>query len=280
MRKTLVTAIRQEWFLSVSAGTSAVFLVCGANVADALSAPPGQAMLFLVLFSVVLGSCMSVVRHADHLAIRLGEPYGTLILTLAVTIIEVMSISAMMVHGAPNPALVRDTIFAVIMILLNGMVGLSLLLGAWRHREQEYNLQGANTYLGVIIPLTVLILILPDFTMTTPGPTLSPAQETFVAMISVGLYAIFLVVQTIRHRAYFNPQDSRIEMHLVSTIAQTVTIDGKRITFAPGESIHTENSYKFTERALIELLRDSGYSAPQWFQGSDNHFAVALAYPA
>jgi L-histidine N-alpha-methyltransferase len=83
-----------------------------------------------------------------------------------------------------------------------------------------------------------------------------------------------------RHRAYFNPQDSRIEMHLVSTIAQTVTIDGKRITFAPGESIHTENSYKFTERALIELLRDSGYSAPQWFQGSDNHFAVALAYPA
>jgi Ca2+:H+ antiporter len=207
MRKTLVTAIRQEWFLSVSAGTSAVFLICGADLADALSTPPGQAMLFLVLFSVVLGSCMSVVRHADHLAIRLGEPYGTLILTLAVTIIEVMSISAMMVHGAPNPALVRDTIFAVIMILLNGMVGLSLLLGAWRHQEQEYNLQGANTYLGVIIPLTILVLILPNFTMTTPGPTLSPAQETFVAMISVGLYAIFLVVQTIRHRAYFTLGD-------------------------------------------------------------------------
>ena len=203
MRKTLVTAIRQEWFLSVSAGTSAVFLICGADLADALSTPPGQAMLFLVLFSVVLGSCMSVVRHADHLAIRLGEPYGTLILTLAVTIIEVMSISAMMVHGAPNPALVRDTIFAVIMILLNGMVGLSLLLGAWRHQEQEYNLQGANTYLGVIIPLTILTLILPNFTMTTSGPTLSPAQETFVAVISAGLYAIFLVVQTIRHRAYF-----------------------------------------------------------------------------
>jgi len=122
MFRTLVTAIRQEWFLLVSAGTSAVFLVGGADLADALSTPLGQAMLFLVLFSVVLGSCMSVVRHADHLAIRLGEPYGTLILTLAVTVIEVMSISAMMVHGAPNPALVRDTIFAVIMILLNGMV--------------------------------------------------------------------------------------------------------------------------------------------------------------
>jgi Ca2+:H+ antiporter len=207
MVKTLITAIREEWFLLVSAGTSAVFLVCGADVADALSSPPGQAALFLLLFSVVLGSCMSVVRHADHLAIRLGEPYGTLILTLAVTIIEVMSITAMMVHGAPNPALVRDTIFAVIMILLNGMVGLSLLLGAWRHREQEYNVQGANTYLGVIIPLTVLILILPNFTMTTPGPTLSATQETFVGVISVGLYVIFLVVQTIRHRAYFTHGD-------------------------------------------------------------------------
>jgi Ca2+:H+ antiporter len=207
MVKALVTAIRQEWFLLVSAGVSAVFFLRGADLADALSAPSGQAVLFILLFSVVLGSCVSVVRHADHLAIRLGEPYGTLILTLAVTIIEVMSISAMMVHGTQNPALVRDTIFAVIMILLNGMVGLSLLLGAWRHREQEYNLQGANTYLGVIIPLTVLTLILPDFTRTTPGPTLSPAQEAFVAVISVGLYAVFLVVQTIRHRAYFTLGD-------------------------------------------------------------------------
>jgi Ca2+:H+ antiporter len=203
MRKTLVTAIRQEWFLSVSAGTSAVFLVCGANVADALSAPPGQAMLFLVLFSVVLGSCMSVVRHADHLAIRLGEPYGTLILTLAVTIIEVISITAMMTHGAHNAALVRDTVFAVVMILLNGMVGVSLLFGGWRHKEQVYNLQGANAYMGVIIPLTVLSLVLPNFTMTTPGPTLSPAQEDFVALVSIGLYAAFVAVQTSRHRAYF-----------------------------------------------------------------------------
>jgi Ca2+:H+ antiporter len=168
-----------------------------------LSTLPGLAALFLLLFTVVLGCCLSVVRHADHLAVRLGEPYGTLILTLAVTIIEVIAISAMTTHGAHNPALVRDTIFAVVMILLNGMVGISLLLGAWRHREQQYNLQGANTYLGVIIPLTVLGLILPNFTKTTPGPTLSPAQEDFVALVSVGLYAVFLLVQTVRHRSYF-----------------------------------------------------------------------------
>src|ERR1700761_7424796 len=82
-----------------------------------------------------------------------------------------------------------------------------------------------------------------------------------------------------RHRAYWNTQDSRIEMHLVSAIAQTVTIDGERIVFSPGESIHTENSYKFTERTLVELLHDSGYSSPHWFEDTDHRFAVALAYP-
>src|ERR1700761_3134331 len=86
-------------------------------------------------------------------------------------------------------------------------------------------------------------------------------------------------LEAFRHRAYWNPQDSRIEMHLVSAIAQTVTIDGERIVFSPGESIHTENSYKFTERTLVELLHDSGYSSPHWFEDTDHRFAVALAYP-
>jgi Ca2+:H+ antiporter len=199
----LIAAAREEWFLGVGVGTGAIFLVFGHALADRLSTAPGLAFLFVWLFAVVLGCCLSVVRHADHLATRLGEPYGTLILTLAVTIIEVMSISAMTMHGERNPALVRDTIFAVVMILLNGMVGVSLLLGGWRHREQQYNLQGANAYLGAIIPLTVLSLILPNFTMTTPGPTLTSEQEAFVALVSVGLYAAFVAVQTIRHRAFF-----------------------------------------------------------------------------
>jgi Ca2+:H+ antiporter len=203
MFNKLATAIREEWFLGVSLGTSAIFLILEPARSDQLAVLPGLALVFLWLFLVLLGSCLSVVRHADHLALRLGEPYGTLILTLSVTIIEVISISAMTTHGAHNPALVRDTIFAVVMILLNGMVGISLLLGGWYHREQQYNLQGANSYLGVIIPLTVMSLILPNFTMTTPGPTLSLAQEDFVALVSVGLYAAFLAVQTIRHRSYF-----------------------------------------------------------------------------
>jgi Ca2+:H+ antiporter len=194
-----------EWFLAAGIASCAAFILRGHAVDDHLAGPFGLAVLFAWLFAAAFGCCLAVVRHADHLAVRLGEPYGTLILTLAVTIIEVMSISSLVVHGAHNPAIVRDTIFAVIMIVLNGMVGLSLLLGGWRHLEQQFNLLGANTYLGVIIPLAVFSLILPNYTMTTPGPTLSGAQEVFVAVVSLGLYAVFLAVQTVRHRAYFRP---------------------------------------------------------------------------
>jgi Ca2+:H+ antiporter len=124
-------------------------------------------------------------------------------LTIAVTAIEVISISATMLHGANNPTLARDTLFSVVMIILNGMVGLSLLIGGWRHREQQYNFQSANTYLSVIIPLAVLSLILPSFTVTTPGPTFSTLQETFLAIMAIGLYGTFLAIQTTRHRTYF-----------------------------------------------------------------------------
>jgi Ca2+:H+ antiporter len=205
--KGIAAVAREEWFLAVSAGTGVILLLFGTALAPALASPAGLILSFLWLFAAALGACVSVVRHADHLAVRLGEPYGTLILTLAVTLIEVMSISAMTFHGGHNPALVRDTVFAVVMILLNGMVGVSLLLGAWRYREQQYNLQGANAYLGAIIPITVFSLILPNFTLTTPGPTLSAAQEIFVALVSIGLYAVFLAVQTVRHRAYFTLHD-------------------------------------------------------------------------
>ena len=132
-----------------------------------------------------------------------GSPTGPCSSTLSVTFVEVTSIAAIMLHGANNPTLARDTMFAVAMIILNGMVGLSLLVGGWRHREQQYNLQGANAYLGVIIPLAVLSLVMPDFTQTTPGPTLSHDQDIFLVLVGLGLYSTFLAVQTRRHRGYF-----------------------------------------------------------------------------
>jgi Ca2+:H+ antiporter len=154
-----------------------------------------------------------VVRHADQVADVLGEPYGTLVLTLSVTAIEVMSITAVMLHGANNPTLVRDTLFAIIMIVLGGMVGGSLLTGGWRHREQQYNLQSANAYLGVIIPLSVLTLSLPDFTQTSTGPTLSFAQQLFIVVMSLGLYGAFLALQTGRHRGYFRFDEPGSDHH-------------------------------------------------------------------
>src|SRR6266481_4015062 len=167
--RTISAFVRHEWVLVLSAATCLVFFFSRGALLEELSSPPYLAFIFLWLFTVLLGSALSVVRHADHLALRLGEPYGTLI--------------------------------------LNGMVGLSLLLGGWLHREQHYNLQGANAYLGVIVPLVVLSLILPVFTQTVPGPFLSFLQEMFLVIASVGLYCAFLAMQMSRHRGYFTLGD-------------------------------------------------------------------------
>jgi Ca2+:H+ antiporter len=197
------TLFRQEWFLGVGLATGLIFLCFGNVLMGSTSNPLSLAFILVWLFVVALGSVFGVVRHADQLAHHFGEPYGTLVLTLAVTIIEIVTIATMTLHGANNPTLVRDTLFAVVMIVLNGMVGSSLLVGGWRHREQQYNLQGANSYLGVIIPLAVVSLILPDYTVTTAGPTLSRVQEMFVAFMAVALYGTFLAIQTGRHRGHF-----------------------------------------------------------------------------
>jgi Ca2+:H+ antiporter len=198
---------RREYWLLAALLTCAAFVWYGNAFTARLSEPAHLVGILAWLFVVILGSALSVVRHADRLAVRLSEPYGTLILTLSVTFIEVASITAIMLHGENNPTLTRDTLFAVVMIILNGMVGLALLVGGLRHREQHYNLQGANAYLGVILPLIAFSLLLPDFTQTTPGPTLSIGQSAFIAIVAVGLYATFLALQTGRHRNYFTFED-------------------------------------------------------------------------
>jgi hypothetical protein len=152
----ILSALRHEWFLVFSGATSLAFVIGGDTLLAGFVDPVWLAVTFIWLFAAVLGSALSVVRHAEHLAGRLGEPYGTLLLTLSVTFVEVSSVAAVMVRGENNPTLARDTLFAVVMIILNGMVGLSLLFGGWRHKEQQYNLQGANAYLAVVIPLVVV----------------------------------------------------------------------------------------------------------------------------
>lgn len=195
--------VREEWFLAVGILSALGFFAFRDSLRGLLHDPLWLVAVFLWLFCVVLGSALAVVRHAECLAVKLGEPYGTLILTLAAITIEVMMIAGMMLHGEQNPTVARDTMFAVLMILLNGMIGLALLLGGLRHKEQQYNLQGANAYLSIIIPLAVLGLILPNFTVSTAGPTLSGRQEVFLIVLSLALYGVFLAVQTSRHRSYF-----------------------------------------------------------------------------
>jgi Ca2+:H+ antiporter len=202
-RNGFATFIRSEYPLFIGLATAAILFATGNVLVEDLSNPLVLGVVFIWLFGTVLWSAISVVRHADYLAIKCGEPYGTLILTLAAISIEVMMISATMLHGANNPTLARDMMFAVLMIALNGLVGLSLLLGGLRHHEQTYNLRGANAYLNAIMSLSVLSLVLPDFTTSMSGPNLSKVQEIFLATCSLGLYGIFLLIQTMRHSQYF-----------------------------------------------------------------------------
>lgn len=195
--------MRAEVPLLIALGTLAIFFGSGNRLVGDIRNPLLLVIILFWLFGTILWSAISVVRHADSLAIKFGEPYGTLILTLSAIAIEVMMISTAMLHGANNPTLARDAMFAVVMIALGGFVGLSLLLGGLRYREQYYNLQGVNSYLNVIMALAVLGLVLPNFTTSTSGPTFSTEQAIFLAVTSLSLYAIFLLIQTVRHRQYF-----------------------------------------------------------------------------
>jgi len=203
--------IRRESGLIVGLITLVIFLVLGGGWLSQLSGWATPLLLFAWLFPVMLWLSFGVVHHADCLAVKLGEPYGTLILTLSVISIEVVMISAVMLNGDQNPELGRDMMFAVLMIALNGLVGLSLLFGGLPHFEQAHNLQGANTFLVVLIPLAVLSLILPNFTVASALGTYSTAQMVFALAASAGLYGAFLIMQTLRHRGFFVGPGESIE---------------------------------------------------------------------
>jgi Ca2+:H+ antiporter len=171
----------------------------------ALLWPPGAA-LALVCAVALIGAVMASVHHAEVVAHRLGEPFGTLVLAVAVTVIEAaLIVSMMLTGGADKAALPRDTIFSAIMIICNGAVGLCLLAGGLKHHEQSFRLEGAASALATLIALSTLSLVLPAFTTTAPGPRYSVAQLTFAAVASLVLWAVFVFVQTVRHRDYFLP---------------------------------------------------------------------------
>lgn len=181
----------------------AVFLLFGDTLLGQLGAPLPSLLVFLWLLGVIIWSSFGVVHEAEDLAERLGEPYGTLILTLSIVIIEVALVGAVMLGAKGAPTLGRDTMFAVLMIVLNGVVGIGLLIGGLRHFQQRYNLKGATSYLAVIIPLTVIPLFLPNFTTSTPDGTLTSFQAIAFSIFTVALYGAFLALQTGRHSMFF-----------------------------------------------------------------------------
>ncbi|MGX5844261.1 calcium:proton antiporter [Mesorhizobium sp. ArgA1] len=175
-------------------------------------------MLVGALSSAILFTTIFVVlEHAEAVARRVGEPYGTLVLTFAVTAIEVSIIVSMMLHGENNPTLARESVFSTVMITSTGVVGICLALGGWRHRKQAIVRQGTSAYLAVLIALTVMTLVLPTYTQTTGPGTFSAAQLGFVSALSVLLYASFVFAQTVRHREDFvEGQEHHVSVRMAS----------------------------------------------------------------
>ncbi|HEY4061290.1 MAG TPA: ionic transporter y4hA [Puia sp.] len=158
----------------------------------------------VVLAAALIGSVLAAVYHAEVIAHRVGEPFGTLVLAIAVTVIEVALIVSLMIAGGKKDAgLARDTVFAAVMIILTAMIGLSILVGGIKYKEQTFGLQGVSSTLTVLVSISVLTMILPNYTESTPGPAYNNSQLVFVAIVTLVLYGTFILVQNIRHRDHF-----------------------------------------------------------------------------
>ena len=178
-----------------------------------------------VCAAALAGAVFSAVHHAETVAHKVGEPFGTLVLAVAVTIIEVALIVSVMLSGGPDKAgLARDTVFAAIMIVSTGIVGLCLLFGGVRHHTQGFHVEGASAALAVLCALSVLTLVLPNYTSSVLGPGLTASQLAFEGMISLVLYMVFVFVQTVRHRDYFLSKAPSEEVHVAPPSGRTAVL--------------------------------------------------------
>jgi len=161
----------------------------------------GGALLAVALLAAVIAS----VNHAELVAARVGDPFGAVILALAVTVIEVGLIVSIMLGPSPQPTLVRDTVHAVVVLVLHGLAGLCIVVAALRHREPRYRTTGSQAFLSVLLPMVAVVLVLPNYTAGSPGPFYSPLQLAFVSTVCFALYVAFTLVQTVRHADFFRP---------------------------------------------------------------------------
>lgn len=203
---------------------------------------------------VLIGSVLAAVHHAEVVAHRVGEPFGTLVLAVAVTVIEVsLIVSLMMSDAGDASALARDTVFAAIMIILNGIVGICLLAGGVQFREQRFSLRGVSAALNVLVAMAVLTLVLPNYVDSAPGPTYAPSQLVFVAVVSLILYGTFVLVQTVRHRSYFLPEGDAEEDHVEPPAMRTVwTAFGILLVALCGVVLLAKGLAATVEKAVLE----------------------------
>ena len=197
--------------------TTVTPILAGVALVPAWFAHPESAILLSLLAVLLIGAVLAAVHHAEVVAHRVGEPYGSLLLAVAVTIIEVGLIVTLMVTTDKDTAgLARDTVFAAAMITVNGIVGISLLVGALKHHLAVFNPEGTGAALATVIALAVVCLVLPSVTTSQPGPEFTGAQLAFAAIASLTLYGMFVFTQTIRHRDFFLPVTSAQHSPLVA----------------------------------------------------------------
>jgi len=182
-------------------------------------------LVLAVIAAALIAAVFVAVHHAEVVAHRVGEPFGTLVLALAITVIETSLLVSMMVAGGPGAEeIARDTLFATVMIICNGVIGLCLLVGSLRHHVVEFRVDGTSPALSVLAALTAMTLVLPSLTTTAPGPEYSRGQLIFAGVMSLVLYSVFVFVQTVRHRDYFLPVGLADEEHAsVPTSAAALT---------------------------------------------------------
>jgi Ca2+:H+ antiporter len=195
----LKSLLKNDWSLLVSYGSLVILLIWGSEMMASLSVISNVVAMFCWLFVTILLASFGVVRHAEALASIFGEPYGTLILTLSVIGLEVVMIATVMVTGENVPTMARDTMFGVLMIVMNGLFGLAIFVGAWKHRTQKFNIQSSHMYIGMLILLIGVGMFLPAFM------PVEMEKEFYIFLIVLGalIYGLFLWVQTCEHRGFF-----------------------------------------------------------------------------
>jgi Ca2+:H+ antiporter len=204
----MTTFLKGEFVLILGFISVAIFKLGGDHVLKTNIASLQGIFATIALFFVVITAIFAVVRHSDALAIKLGDPYGTLILTLSVISLEVVMISSVMLTGESNPVLARDTMLAVVMTVLNGLVGITLLIGGLRYHTQKYNVEGLKSYLVAIVPLSLLCLVLPNFTSSDNVGSMSSAMTWTLVLASIVLYGVFLFIQTRSHTHFFLDEEN------------------------------------------------------------------------